>query len=304
MNKLAILGVGLFVLFLLLLAGSIGVGIWTTWGGSFTRPVTKTLVYEIEPDLTVDSPASRADIEEVVAAVDRRLNPGFRPSAKVSKLDDRRLEIGVYSGEADARRIELLMSSMGTIEFRILATRQRDQRWIDAANKLRERQSDVFDADGNLKAWWVPVAEDAQTEFRGDPGIATREGMYQGKKRLEVLVMKDADNVTGKYLIRAGKDMDEKGNLAVHFCLTSEGGHLFAHLTGRHLPDEVGNFKYRLGIILDGAMRSAPNIQSQISDRGQITGHFDEETVDRYVQVLNAGSLPVSLRKVEAGEEK
>ena len=159
MNKLAILGVGLFVLFLLLLAGSIGVGIWTTWGGSFAGPVTKTLVYEIEPASTADGPASRADMEKVVAAVDRRLNPGFRRSAAVSKLDDRRLEIGIYGGEADARRIELLMSSMGTIEFRILATHQRDQRWIDVANKLRERQSDVMDADGNLKAWWVPVAE-------------------------------------------------------------------------------------------------------------------------------------------------
>ena len=51
-------------------------------------------------------------------------------------------------------------------------------------------------------------------------------------------------------------------------------------------------------------MRSAPNIQSQISDRGEITGHFDEQAVDRYVQVLNAGTLPVLLRKVEAGEEK
>ncbi len=115
--------------------------------------------------------------------------------------------------------------------------------------------------------------------------------------------MNDADNVTGKYLIRAAKDMDEKGNLAILFSFTSEGGHLFAHLTGRHLPDEVGNFKYRLGIILDGAMRSAPNIQSQISDHGQITGHFDEEAVDRYVQILNSGSFPVLLRKVEAGEE-
>jgi preprotein translocase subunit SecD len=49
---------------------------------------------------------------------------------------------------------------------------------------------------------------------------------------------------------------------------------------------------------------SAPNIQSQISDHGLITGHFDEEMVDRYVQVLNAGSFPVLLRKVEDGEEK
>jgi preprotein translocase subunit SecD len=258
MNKLAILVVGLFVLFLLLLVGSIGVGIWTTWGGSFARPVSKTLVYEIEPASTADGPVSRADMEKVVAAVDRRLNPGFRPSAKVSKLDDRRLEIGIYGGEADVRRIELLMSCMGTIEFRILATHQRDQRWIDASNKLQETQSDVFDADGNLKAWWVPVAEGAQAEFRGDPGIAMREGMYQGKKRLEVLVTKDDDNVTGKYLMYAIKDIDEKGDLSVCFALNSAGGRKFGHLTGLHLPDEVGNLKYRLGIILDGEMRSAP----------------------------------------------
>ncbi len=162
----------------------------------------------------------------------------------------------------------------------------------------------LFDAEGKLKAWWVPVAKESEAEFRGQQALAMREAPFHGAKRLEVLVLNDNDNVTGRFLIRATQGADERGDYAVNFGFNPEGGRLFGHLTGTHVPDEAGNFKYHLGIILDGELQSAPTINGPIHDHGQITGgHFTQESVDRYVQVLNAGALPATLTKEPLSED-
>ena len=66
-------------------------------------------------------------------------------------------------------------------------------------------------------------------------------------------------------------------------------------MTGRNLPDQATGFYRRLGIILDNVMDDAPRIESPIHGRGQISGVPPEE-VGFLVDLLNAGSLPASLR--------
>ena len=72
--------------------------------------------------------------------------------------------------------------------------------------------------------------------------------------------------------------------------LTIAGGQLFGQLTGSHLPDRLTGFSYKLAIILDDEVYSAPSIQSTIYDSGQITGSFTSEEVDEIVSMLNAGT--------------
>jgi len=54
-----------------------------------------------------------------------------------------------------------------------------------------------------------------------------------------------------------------------------------------------------LGIILDGKLYSAPIIRTVIHSEGEITGNFTKEEVQDIVNVLNAGSLPLPIKKVE-----
>ena len=56
--------------------------------------------------------------------------------------------------------------------------------------------------------------------------------------------------------------------------------------------------------MLDNVLQSAATIRSAISDRGQITGSFDEDYVNFVVGVLNAGSLPAALQKEPISEQK
>src|SRR5262249_3621842 len=54
--------------------------------------------------------------------------------------------------------------------------------------------------------------------------------------------------------------------------------------------------------ILDGLVMSAPTINSEIRERGQITGSFSQREVDNLVNILRAGALPASLKQQPVAE--
>jgi preprotein translocase subunit SecD len=71
------------------------------------------------------------------------------------------------------------------------------------------------------------------------------------------------------------------------------------------------NLQRQLAVIVDGVVISAPTIQSQFSDRFQITGDFNEEELQFLAASLRSArplaSLepkPISEEKVAAGSEK
>ena len=47
--------------------------------------------------------------------------------------------------------------------------------------------------------------------------------------------------------------------------------------------------------MLDNVLQTAPNLISQITDNGRITGQFTPKEVDTLVEIINAGSLPAAL---------
>jgi preprotein translocase subunit SecD len=74
---------------------------------------------------------------------------------------------------------------------------------------------------------------------------------------------------------------------------TPEGAKKFAEITQRNLGKPVA-------ILLDGQIRTAPMVQSVISDgRAVITGGFSLEEAKGLVIGLNAGALPVPIKIVE-----
>lgn len=260
---------------------------------------------------------SRDQMDKLIAAIGRRVNPGGQKEVIIRQFGPRQVEIIVpekkrrsaelestaaegqvaaESAQADVERLKRILSSAGTLEFRILANPLVHQSVIAEAQKLTA-ETQLKGPGGALLAFWVPVAQKARKDFEADPDVVKRVRKVRNEERLEVLVIKDEWDVTGAYLVRAVRGTDEKGGYAVHFSFNAAGGNLFGRLTGNHLPDERRNLKYRLGIILDGYLESAPVIQSTIFENGQITGRFTAQEVDELVEVLNAGALPATLSK-------
>ena len=262
-----------------------------------SKPQGERLIYEVVSESVVDG--ETVDREELTKAVERRLNSGSEKLARVQTLGDGRIEVVLLRrSEADRQQVERLLAHTGTLEFRILANRRDDKSVIERA--LADPSKDrIFDSNGELLAWWVPVKTSEEQNYANYPEIARRMGKNEGQDVMKILVVKDPYDVTGAYITRAESGTDSRGIPNVCFTFNSSGGKLFGNLTGSHLPDEKTDFYYKLGIILNGELYSAPRINSVISDSGEISGSFTKEEVQELAKVLNGGTLPVRLRLVE-----
>ncbi len=96
--------------------------------------------------------------------------------------------------------------------------------------------------------------------------------------------------LSGRYLSRARVEFDPTiGAALVGLEFNKEGGELFAQITREH-KGEI------LGIVLDGAVLSAPVIIDEISDgKAQITGSFTPVEAKELVRNLNYGALPIPI---------
>jgi preprotein translocase subunit SecD len=125
---------------------------------------------------------------------------------------------------------------------------------------------------------WYPYYENDQY------GIPKHKGWYVLKKKVEL---------DGTMIAKARNDADQYGRPVVDFELTPEGADIFAEVTGQN----VGK---RLAIVLDGRVKSAPTIQSEIpAGRGQISGSFTIDETILLANILKAGALPVKLNVVQ-----
>lgn len=153
---------------------------------------------------------------------------------------------------------------------------------------------------GELKACWVPVGRNHQGKLRVEAGSMVSRPTAGGGS--EALVLIDPQHVSGQYLKFARRSINERGDNGIDFEFNIEGARLFGTLTGNNQPR--GSLTRRLGIILDNELLSAPNLQSRISDRGQITGQFTREEVDWIVAVLDQGSMPAPFHVKLASEKQ
>lgn len=241
----------------------------------------------------VDSKQKAIDMDKLVAAIGRRINPSGVKELTIRQYGAEQLQVIIPEIEdREVEQIKKRISTSGLLEFRIVANQVDDKDLIKVAERTPGR--DVY-VGGRLEGRWVKASPQLQLNdatIRDTPG--------RGR---EILVRIDPWNIDGSYLNRASNDFAD-GNLAVRFSLDTVGAEKFGQLTGHNLPDEAINFRRRLGIVLDNEMLSAPDIRSKIFGEGQITGNFSQEDVEFLVGVLNAGSLPATLRPEPISQQR
>ncbi|MBS9776370.1 MAG: protein translocase subunit SecD [Fusobacterium sp.] len=99
--------------------------------------------------------------------------------------------------------------------------------------------------------------------------------------------------LTGSALKEADVSYDNLGRPQIAFKMTNEGAEKFAQIT----RENIGK---KLAITLDGAIQTAPQINSEIpSGSGVITGNYTVEEAKATATLLNAGALPVKAEIVE-----
>jgi len=235
------------------------------------------------------------DMAKLIAAVGRRINPGGVKELTIRQYGAEQIEVIIP--EVDEREVDQIkrkISTSGALIFRMVANPTDNRELIRAAERTPGR--DVM-IGPRLAGRWVKAGPNA-LGFPPDKAVyrTTPDGTRQ------ILVAIDPFNVDGQYITRAAAGFDQRGGNAVDFNFDAIGAEKFRSLTSRNLPDESG-FTRNLGIILDNEMISAPNLQSTISGQGQITG-VDKDEVEVLVSVLNAGSLPASLRPQPISQQR
>lgn len=89
---------------------------------------------------------------------------------------------------------------------------------------------------------------------------------------------------------RTGSDRDYE----IDFSLKPSGAEKFGDWTGKN----IGNY---MAVVLNGEVKSAAYIKSQIFDRGQISGRFTKSSAEDLALTLKSGALPA---KIEYQEER
>ena len=100
--------------------------------------------------------------------------------------------------------------------------------------------------------------------------------------------------LTGKHVKKAGVVFDpNSGKPQVSLEFSTEGGKIFAEVTGRNINKPVG-------IYVDKLLISAPTVQQVITEgNAVITGSFTIEEAKQLAIAINSGALPVPINLVE-----
>ncbi len=255
------------------------------------------LVYEV--DEQAKDPGTTVDMEKLVQAVTKRVNPGGVKEVTIRPYGVNQIEIIIpKADEAELDRIKNKISSTGLLEFRITANERDHANLIDLAKKLdastKTLTTENADGTSEVVARWVPTRREEDGYFTNPrSGFISR---VNDKGEVEVLVAVDPQNVTGQYLRSATAGVGMKGP-KVDFKFDSSGSKLFGRLTSDNLPEGVQGFHRHLGILLDGYLYNAPQINDPIYDQGEISGNFTVAQTEDLASVLTAGSLPTALRK-------
>ena len=189
----------------------------------------------------------------------------------------------------DPADLKRMIKKAGVLEFRI-APKAGAQAITDAQlqkykTSLKTDGPEALRIEGADYAWY-PVHGDG--EGYGSLITATdRIGklyILLSNKPAERMIQARGEEVRWS-LASARVGSDQYGSPAVDFQFDEAGAKLFTRLTGNNVGKSMA-------ILLDDDVYSAPNIQTVISQRGQITGRFTFEEVKELVQILEAGSLP------------
>lgn len=240
-------------------------------------------------------------MNNLVGAVSRRANPSGAEDVTVRRVGQDRVEVIVPGADqAYIAEMKERISTAGTLEFEILATNSyaEHKRLIQRARALPEDQDTLIEGKEPI-ARWVEPQEDTEISVGSGATLPAefRDIKRDGKDIRQWLLALTPENarVTGDLLVRATPQMDSRtAEPSVGFLFDSRGALRFLDLTTKYRPlkDES---KFRLAVVLNGKIQSAPQLLQPIGSQGQITGNFTQKEVQKLVDVLNAGALDVPL---------
>lgn len=214
---------------------------------------------------TIDN-LQRDAIKQVMSVIINRISEFGLIEPTIQQAGEDRILIQVpQASDKDRERIIGIIRKAAVLEFKIVE--------VEGVSAVQEPLLSKFEV--------------STPEELVEKGYMLHTGQTGTENERFFITEADA-RVSGKYLSDARLIFDQFGRAAVGFTFRGEGADIFYETT----KNNVGR---RLAIVLDGVIKSAPNIQDAIRSSGQITGNFTPEEARDLALVLRSGSLPVSV---------
>lgn len=167
-----------------------------------------------------------------------------------------------------------------------------------------ERVKNTLNADSNLELRLVAKGTQVPFPTKEAAEAAAAAGQYEVFQYAQVnegggmtegwVALEKTPVVTGLDMrdARALQSQYNSSQYEIDFSLTPGGATRFGQVT-------AANVGGQLAIVLNNIVKSAPTIQSQITDRGQITGGFTKRTAEDLALILKSGALPAKAVYIE-----
>jgi SecD/SecF fusion protein len=189
----------------------------------------------------------------------------------------------------DAAGLKRLLQGSGVLRFHILVAPD-DTRVPEFVARLEQGQGSVGRSGDTARWAVVDKPENFKAEHYAQSGVVADFG-GQRWVLLDTRPEKSLTSLTGdRWALKSASPQrdPQSGEVHVAFQMDPTGGRYMGRLTG-------SNIGKPMAIVLDDKVISAPNVQSQINDSGQITGRYTAKEISYLVSTLNAGSLPAQL---------
>jgi SecD/SecF fusion protein len=253
-----------------------------------------------ENRVMVDLPSPR---DQAVARL-KAQHPDAESIAEIDRLiglfDAYAAERTGFDDPADLKRI---LKGAGVLTFRITVDPGQHPEEARLRTELREvgaknvRANDARWFEINDVETWVDSKAELEFVLASDDNarefFRTRGYTVENRNGQFYMLSWDTRNTRltpadGAWRVEATGGVDQFGRPAINFTMSTSGAPLLGALTRDHIGD-------KMAILLDDQVYTAPNLNSEISSTGQITGKFSQEDIRYVVRVLSGGSLQAKL---------
>lgn len=181
-------------------------------------------------------------------------------------------------GQDDPERVKKLLQAESRLELRPVV----DSRSSFYPSREAAMQSGTFKPAEHEVLQYVERVDEQDAVPGAEKAEAPKVDRYMIVEKKSIVAGQDLRDA------RAIPDQFNGKNYQINFSLKPGGAERFGDWTGKNIGKD-------LAIVLNGQVQSAPRIQGQISDNGQITGKFSKETAEDLALTLRSGALPARI---------
>jgi len=275
------------------------------------------LVYQAKFSENATSEDKSAAVDRALLTIEKRIDTYGVIEPVIQKMGEDRILVQL-PGFTDIDAAKRLVEQTGFLEFREVELKDGKPVYLD--DYLENSVNDFFNKKetgkrlfvnegGEAKDYGKPIAfmvkDEKGLHFTDINGNAVDNATLQRYGNNASWIPARGDDgkpLTGAYLSEASPDIQQEvtgGQPSVNIKWNAEGSEIFDQIAKRlYNPQEAYSLEHALGIFLDNALISAPQIRAQVfHGTGVISGSFTVKSAEDLANVLKSGSLPVELKK-------